>query len=749
MFHRLAIPSYFGGLPGGYDYINNAVSGTPAFADGQKGGGPNVGSYFIAFGEDATSADANRPALALAQNTDFLDDLMHRDLALPVRLDGTAVGPVPSILITGPGVFMGGIGDTLEDLFHLTDQNGDDIVVGGTKVVVTSAVDSGLVVVGGGFSLGNVTVTFNLSIPDTTLYSLYYGERTNLATLPADFLTTMRIRSTIAVDAQVEEVFAAIQGPISAGIPWNAAPTTTLYDLAWGGLDERYRHATAKDVGYPAYHPAANALDTAGAGGWFTRTTAGGPGVTGYSTIASAGPTSFGTSEHVLGGLWGSVLQDQVAVAAAGDRAAVSAGFVALGGRITTETEPFLNTPGMFGFYAGSRRVTTGASLTTRTVLSAGASVTLNAAGLVLNGPNDHFYILESLVPMSAFAQGVDIIRLNVGGVLYNVTMLSLSSALAGTMAFLDGSTPNFPPATAATIVEWVRTEMFTSDGGAGYRALKLGLPAPTTDFRGFFWSSLPNASVSAVNDSEYARFFARSDDGTSAAFAWGGYNQSGGIASGFKYIEYSYLLGDGSANILGALDVFGNATFGPSSAVSVQDTLDVFGTLTAHGAANFDGAVEFNSSGAHVPLAKDGFEVTKGLDVAFIRSGLHEVTGGSAPVINLATSGSNGGIIRWLLDGTNPVGASTVGMTFNNFAYASTSGINYDSGRLTVAIRRTNTSRVNGVSFTVTGYTSVFSGTDALLSPIGDGAATYYWDVYEGVVAKDRVFWSVTRYTE
>ena len=61
VFHRLAVPTYFGGLPAGYDYVNNATSGTPAYANGALTGGTNVGSYFVGFDDDATSANANRP----------------------------------------------------------------------------------------------------------------------------------------------------------------------------------------------------------------------------------------------------------------------------------------------------------------------------------------------------------------------------------------------------------------------------------------------------------------------------------------------------------------------------------------------------------------------------------------------------------------------------------------------------------------------------------------------------------------
>jgi hypothetical protein len=97
-FHRLTVPSYFGGLPGGYDYINNALVGTPAVADGQKSGGPNDGTYFIAFGEDVTEADANRPNLALAENCDFLDDVARRDLAVPVLKEVVLAGATQFVL---------------------------------------------------------------------------------------------------------------------------------------------------------------------------------------------------------------------------------------------------------------------------------------------------------------------------------------------------------------------------------------------------------------------------------------------------------------------------------------------------------------------------------------------------------------------------------------------------------------------------------------------------------------------------
>lgn len=258
-FHRLAVPSYFGGLPGGFDYINNALTGTPAFADGVKSGGPNAGTYFVGFGEDATSSDANRPALALAQNTDFLDNLLRRDIAVPVRSNNATGAPTASVTLTGPGLFMGLVGAQIKDLFRVTDSNDEDIDVAGAKVTVNTAVDSGGVLVGGGFSLGDVTLTFNISIPAAQVYHLYYAQRTNFATFPADGLTTISVRSTAQVDFKVEELFRLLHGN---GENWNDPWDSTVWDLTARGMNETYRRSTTGLTG---------AFNTPGSGGTIIR----------------------------------------------------------------------------------------------------------------------------------------------------------------------------------------------------------------------------------------------------------------------------------------------------------------------------------------------------------------------------------------------------------------------------------------------------------------------------------------------
>lgn len=217
-FHRLTVPSYFGGLPAGYDYINNAISGTPAFANDVLAGGPNVGSYFVGFGDDGTSADANRPAKALAANTDFLDNLMRADLVQMVRTGDTTVGgsPQTSITLTGTGtIWLGSGGYTFQDLFHIVDSTERDIEVSGTKVVVSGISAGGTL--GTGFASGSVTLTLNVGIPVGVTFRMYFCQRTNLATLPIDALTLPFMRNSDGVDGTVVDFVNQVSNPHTLG----------------------------------------------------------------------------------------------------------------------------------------------------------------------------------------------------------------------------------------------------------------------------------------------------------------------------------------------------------------------------------------------------------------------------------------------------------------------------------------------------------------------------------------------------
>jgi hypothetical protein len=276
MFHRLTVPTYYGGLPGGADYLNtpslSGGSGVPAFMDGQKVSGPNDGTYFFAFGEDATSLFFNRGLKALGENTDELDNLMRRDLSMPARTaDVTTHVPLGSVLITGQ-VFVGILSTpntqaNRDILISVLDDNDNEILDEyGTKVVASWIHDGSNNNVVGTSSSGfytNPTVTIAPPIPASTAYRIYYGYRSNLVDMPMDAFTTMRIRSAEEVSAQVELVLKNLH-TYTAGVPWNEPWVATINSLARTGLDGRYRLSTYDDYFNPP-------LDTPGSGAAITR----------------------------------------------------------------------------------------------------------------------------------------------------------------------------------------------------------------------------------------------------------------------------------------------------------------------------------------------------------------------------------------------------------------------------------------------------------------------------------------------
>lgn len=275
MFHRLATPTYFGGLPAGYDYVNNPAangdSGTAAFADGKKASGTNAGTYFTAFSEDATSSNANRGLKALAENTDILDNLFRRDLAITARTgDVTAASPVGSFVIAAQ-VFVGenGVSNNQAQrdiLVSVLDNNDNEIIdAGGVKVVAQLIHDGASNNVVGNQSSGfysSPTVTLNTAIPTGTVYRVYYGERSNLATLPKDAFTTIKIRGAQEVSGDVERVLRDLHK--ATGATWTDPWLANINTLARRGLDGAYRLNTADPGTTPT-------TDVAGNGSMITR----------------------------------------------------------------------------------------------------------------------------------------------------------------------------------------------------------------------------------------------------------------------------------------------------------------------------------------------------------------------------------------------------------------------------------------------------------------------------------------------
>jgi hypothetical protein len=218
-FHRLTTPTYLGGLLAGHDYINNTPGDpTQAPADGPKVGGPNAGTLFDAFGEDATSAYANRGNKALAQNCDELDDVVSTPTPVIESVAGASVGVLGSLVIAG-SIFVGKSGTTnnqyeRDRLVSVVDATtGNDLVDATGLRVQASLIEDGTVghnnVVGTAASgfYTNPTVNFNPAIPASTSYRLFYGRASRLSditdvTLDIGSLIGTGIRSAHAVPAE-------------------------------------------------------------------------------------------------------------------------------------------------------------------------------------------------------------------------------------------------------------------------------------------------------------------------------------------------------------------------------------------------------------------------------------------------------------------------------------------------------------------------------------------------------------------
>lgn len=248
-FHRLVTPTYFGGLPGTHDEINNATSGTPAPASAQQVGGTWNGTYFEVPGESATAANVNRSNRALAENTDFLDDIVQTSRPIPAFEGFTA----------------GGGGDTQ---IQLTG----DAFVGRSGVAVTQEVRDGLIQVVDALTLQPITQTtgvpifvndirdstdtgnvigteatgyhtqpiavFSSTIPAATSYRLLYLGRGSVAgeSDPADATGDMGYVSQLLIEASKQQA--------ASGVPFTKeqsswADTTKLSSiLTQNAIDE-------------------------------------------------------------------------------------------------------------------------------------------------------------------------------------------------------------------------------------------------------------------------------------------------------------------------------------------------------------------------------------------------------------------------------------------------------------------------------------------------------------------------------
>lgn len=277
-FHRFVQPAYFAAPAcpvapavvafNGVNYnLFNVTSGGigaggSALMSDSKPSGVNTGTYAVAFGEDATSTNLNRPIRALIENTDTIDDWLHRDIATPVRTANAVAGAPVSSIVLPANTYVGGSGGyALDVLFSILNSDGEEILNGDNKVDVASITGA---TIGDGFSAGAVTLNLSFSIPTSTTYYVVYGTRSNLATLPADALISVGVRASEEVAADVRRMIAYLKG--EAATAWDANPTFNTWSLGAGGLNSLYRRSSSGQ-GYSAnVDVSATTINTPGAG---------------------------------------------------------------------------------------------------------------------------------------------------------------------------------------------------------------------------------------------------------------------------------------------------------------------------------------------------------------------------------------------------------------------------------------------------------------------------------------------------
>lgn len=660
-FHRFVDPSYanapvlgvgpattaFDGIL--YNRFNVTSGGTggggSAFMDANKGAGPNVGTYAVAFGEDASSSNANRGLRALAENTDYLDDLFHRDIALPITTSTTVSGVGGDTSIVLPAETF--VGDTLtyplEMLFAVVDDLDREIMNAGTGTKVTVSTIAGATI-GDGFAAGAVTLNFSTAVPEGITYKVHYTTRSNLATLPADALSFVRIRP-----AEEDN---------------------------WFRFSEEGHGKTVVEEN-----------DNISVTGW------------------------IGEGEDLLGGAWSTFLKSDFNYVSTASRLAFHSGSVFIGLRQTLTTDQSPGTPGLYSSFHGARTVMTVNQPTARTQLLIGDVVTLNAGSITLPGTS-WFYNGGN----GAFALGQDILRVEIAGKIHNLLVIATGSATTGTVVYPDGAVPTFAPGTAATIVDWIRTTSYETDGSQEYRRITSG--AGTIYQNGFFFASLPPndnvaVPVTAPADRSYAKFFSRTTTSTDRALVWGGYNKTT-----LSYEEKGWLTGDGSLYCSQTLYADNGITLGG-------------------GNVDFTNSDYFSWAGVDFLLA--GPVRISGHVRSYGASELKYKTSASAPTVDLSTVGT---CLEWDLSGK---AAGTYTMTLNNIEAEST----FAPPRITVVVYAVDDG-VNfptDVAFSVTGYSNrADTGTYTLTAPPPLGTS---WNVFTGHVLADAniIVWTKTSF--
>lgn len=606
--HRFVDPTYdlgggaFPGVIGGitYDRINvgsGGVGGAPA--DLAKVGGVNPGTYWVSFSEDATSLNTNRGFRALSENSDVFDDFFHQDIV--AQSSTTIVLGAPTNLITLPaGMYLGVSGTAvnvtnLERLVTVLVAAGDDEVLDvatGTKV-------RALAVAGfpnsptPPFLIAPAVVTLSHALPAGT-YVVRFGTRANLTNVGSR-LFEARVGQDHRVPAYVQNLFRILRAPAAQAQAWDANPfTSTIYDLAASGLNERYNRAKVHDTTVPANTdyplPIAPYTTLNGQGSWFTRS---GPAMGGWSqrslsTAFAAGQDPFYVDP--IDGVWLAHLEDTKNTLG-NDRRGGASGFVTYSAKRSSIYDPAANQEGVQPALAKFMGLAQRDELGTNDVglfthITPGSTVTFNVVGPDIEltlAPGDYFYrnilgvlrsglaLQHSLLEISH----LDNLDLRVKRRTYIITSWSASNTC--TLVRIDGGTPDVNNAVTGTLTRVLSLDFFVGDGLEEYRRQR-GLASGILP-SGLTWAKLP-ATTDAVGKTvvqDAAKFYGSSQSGAEVVLQWGGFRLD--QVANIGYEPFGFLTSDGSVVTQGNVYAVTGATGAVNGVVAGKQLAQVIQT--------------------------------------------------------------------------------------------------------------------------------------------------------------------------
>ncbi len=439
LFHRFVDPTYFTfpgesfpAAPGGtgtiglhtYDRVNvesgGIGGGTSANADAQVAAGLNTFTYFIQFGQDATSLATNRGFRAVFESLDTVDDILRT--SLPRRASQAAASPASiSVVVTGEVFVSDDAGTPANELFYIVETaTGRPIYNGLTRVVIAD-VDNGApgTIIGTGW-FTNPRVLFNTTV--NVAYTLYYGTRTTYGRVAEEENSLWWVHNV-------------------------AASRTAIAGEGQGlhGLDERYRRAT--DI-----TDAAAVADTPGSGASIVRD--------GQAIAMSFPVGDMDVVTYPDPWLAGHrVAYTSYAETVASSNHGGDLGFLALSGARATGNTAELSAHGpmrgVVGTYIPRSIDSDTIDGTTFTRIPAAAAATLNVAGvdssrLLLTAPNYFKSGTET-----AFYDNIDVLLVDFGGGVVQAYLGELDSGLADgeiRLKLLTGELATFSSDTAVTV---------------------------------------------------------------------------------------------------------------------------------------------------------------------------------------------------------------------------------------------------------------------------------------------------------